>query len=58
MNWGIAIEDGTETYEGLTNDAAIEMQNRAMELTEEAAEELANNIRAELGVGFKIKFYV
>jgi hypothetical protein len=54
----VSVEDSAETYEGLTNDAGIEMQNRAMELTEEAAEELADNIRAELGVGFKVKFYV
>ncbi len=58
MNWGVAVEDSAETYEGLSNEQGIELQNRAMELTEEAAEELADNIRAELGYGFKVRFYV
>jgi hypothetical protein len=58
MNWGISVSDSAETYEGLTDDEGIDMQNRAMELTQEAMEELQDNLHAELGYGFKVELYV
>lgn len=58
MNWGIAVEDNAQTYEGLTNEEGIAAQNRAMELTEQAAEELADAIREELGQGYVVRFSV
>jgi hypothetical protein len=58
VNWGIAVEERTDCYEGLSDEEGIAMQNRAMELTEQAAEGLAEEIRGELGVGYVVRFAV
>lgn len=55
MIWVISIAEPDDGYEALSEDAAIEAQNRAFEISEEAAEDLQATLREELGFRFKVR---
>lgn len=53
MRWGIAVEEPEGAYEGISNDEGIDKQNRALEITDQYAEELQEALRDELGGQWK-----
>lgn len=58
MRWGIAVDEPDDAYEGLSDDEGINKQNRALEITDEYAEELREALRDELGGSWKVESYV
>jgi hypothetical protein len=58
MRWGIAVEEPADAYEGMSDNEGIDKQNRALEITDEFAEQLQDALREELGGAWKAESYV
>lgn len=58
MRWGIAVEEPDGAYDGMSDEEGIDKQNRALEITDQYAEELQEALCDELGGRWKVESYV